>query len=160
MRLTPQHLFCLQLTDSSAPSTVVVKIVKISPSTAPCRNPDSQHTVSILDHTNEARISFSAVYQPCNLLERPKVHTCIIVLDRHIQLHTSVAASAWSTLPPHAHMSWRFADVTCLLVSGVSPRCAGVSVGARELSICCQNSVGDISGTQKPVSLPSSVRHV
>ncbi len=63
----------LQAADSSAPSTVVVKIVKVSPATAPNRNPESQHTVSILDSTREARISFSAVYQPCNLLERPKV---------------------------------------------------------------------------------------
>ncbi len=63
----------LQAADSSAPSTVVVKIVKVSPATAPNRNPESQHTVSILDSTGEARISFSAVYQPCNLLERPKV---------------------------------------------------------------------------------------
>ena len=66
----------LQLADNAGPSTVVVKIVKVSPASAPCRNPDSLHTVSIVDSTNEARISFSAVYQPCNLLERPKVqHT-------------------------------------------------------------------------------------
>ncbi|KAL0053903.1 hypothetical protein WJX82_000883 [Trebouxia sp. C0006] len=63
----------MEAADSSAPSTVVVKIVKVSPATAPNRNPESQHTVSILNSTGEARISFSAVYQPCNLLERPKV---------------------------------------------------------------------------------------
>ena len=63
----------LQVPDSAVPSTVVVKIVKVSPAAAPSRNPNSQHCVSILDGTNEARISFSAVYQPCNLLERPKV---------------------------------------------------------------------------------------
>lgn len=69
-----QHILCLQLAESSGSSTVVVKIVKISPATAPCRSPDSQHTVSILDSSGEAKISFSAVYQPCNLLERPKVN--------------------------------------------------------------------------------------
>ncbi|KAL3145375.1 hypothetical protein ABBQ38_001625 [Trebouxia sp. C0009 RCD-2024] len=68
-----KHILHLQVPDTLGPSTVVVKIVKVSPATAPCRSPDSQHTVSILDPTSEARISFSAVYQPCNLLERPKV---------------------------------------------------------------------------------------
>ena len=69
-----KHSLHLQLAESSSPSTVVVKIVKISPAAAPCRSPDSQHTVSILDSSGAAKISFSAVYQPCNLLERPKVH--------------------------------------------------------------------------------------
>ena len=65
----------LQIAESSTPSTVVVKIVKISPAAAPCRSPNSQHTVSILDSSGKVKISFSAVYQPCNLLERPKVHS-------------------------------------------------------------------------------------
>lgn len=68
-----RYIRYLQIADSLGPSTVVVKIVKVSPATAPCRSPDSQHTVSIVDPTSEAKVSFSAVYQPCNLLERPKV---------------------------------------------------------------------------------------
>ena len=74
MDLFDEHIVGLQLPESSSPSTVVVKIVKISPAAAPCRSPNSQHTVSILDSLGEAKISFSAVYQPSNLLERPKVH--------------------------------------------------------------------------------------
>ena len=82
--------FCLQAADAVPPSTVVVKIVKISPAAAPCRSPESQHTVSILDSTQEANISFSAVYQPCNLLERPKVRSQCCLFCMHPTCGTQI----------------------------------------------------------------------
>ena len=96
-----QQILCLQLAESSGSSTVVVKIVKISPATAPCRSPESQHTVSILDSSGEAKISFSAVYQPCNLLERPKVNQVVHPLVPHMLLCNAFLFVVCFVIEPH-----------------------------------------------------------
>lgn len=95
------QILCLQLAESSGSSTVVVKIVKISPATAPCRSPESQHTVSIFDSSGEAKISFSAVYQPCNLLERPKVNQLVHPLVPHMLLCNAFLFVVCFVFEPH-----------------------------------------------------------
>lgn len=114
------HMIYLQLADSSSPATVVVKIVKISPAAAPCRSPDSQHTVSILDSSGEAKISFSAVYQPCNLLERPKVYG---------HLHPLCSSCCARDVHVRSHMRTSFSNEEICMWTGVSPGRVGIFAG-------------------------------
>ena len=105
LALTYIPLLSCQASDSGGPSTVVVKIVKVSPASAAQRCPDSQHSVSILEPTQGARISFSAVYQPSNLIERPKVcnfgqvDACVLCcLGPGPCLHTCAVRSQYTAL--------------------------------------------------------------
>eukprot|EP00891_Asterochloris_glomerata_P001307 jgi/Astpho2/1307/Aster-x0055 len=63
----------LQGQESAGQSTLVVKIVKIAPANTHFRSPHSTHSVSVHEPSTDCQVTFSAVYQPPNLLERPKV---------------------------------------------------------------------------------------
>ena len=78
----------LQGQESAGQSTLVVKIVKIAPANTHFRSPDSTHSVSVHEPSTDCQVTFSAVYQPPNLLERPKVQR----VSRH-QAAISVGSS-------------------------------------------------------------------
>ena len=61
--------------ENTGQTTLVVKIAKIAPMGIRHRVLEPTHSVMVEEPSTSSTVSFSAVYQPQNLLERPKVGT-------------------------------------------------------------------------------------